>query len=198
MTADNRSSLQQPGGRNEVAPLRKSVARAMHPRFARCASRRPQSGSAASTPRVLRGRGRGLASTAPAAASGRKAASKTVKIGCASSARISISDRPVARVHQAAAKMCQPSYGSTMHLWQPSAVSPFAENLWRARCANCSACVVGFHPASERWWWTCISQNFKHRRARAAHSIERHWQDSAASAPRPPRACCFAEAAARD
>src|SRR5262249_60465127 len=28
--------------------------------------------------------------------------------------------------------------------------------------------------------------------------IERHWQDSAASAPRPPRARCFAEATARD
>src|SRR5262249_47729046 len=28
--------------------------------------------------------------------------------------------------------------------------------------------------------------------------IERHWQDSAASTPRPPRACCFAEATARD
>jgi hypothetical protein len=28
--------------------------------------------------------------------------------------------------------------------------------------------------------------------------IERHWQDSAASTPQPPRACCFVEAAARD
>jgi hypothetical protein len=31
MTADNRLSLQQPGGRLEIAPLRKSMVRAMHP-----------------------------------------------------------------------------------------------------------------------------------------------------------------------
>jgi hypothetical protein len=35
----------------------------------------------------------------------------------------------------------------------------------RAMRELCSASVVGFHPASERWWWTCISQNFKDRSA---------------------------------
>jgi hypothetical protein len=40
MTADNRLSLQQPGGRIEAAPLRKSMARAMHPEI--CSMRVPE------------------------------------------------------------------------------------------------------------------------------------------------------------
>jgi len=49
----NGSSLQQPGGRNEVAPLRKSVVRAMHPEICSMRVAEAAKRSAASTPRVL-------------------------------------------------------------------------------------------------------------------------------------------------